>query len=170
MLRFAHSEYLYALYLVPVVVVLFWFAQRHQTKLLNNFANSKLHKVLFPLRSVFKSWFKFGLTLFAIVLLIISLANPQIGTKIEEVKQVGIDVFIVLDVSLSMKAEDIKPNRLLYKNFMVTGSGLLYFPVKLMYNFHLHQIILRLIYSLTQLTSHLFLSRERQLVRQYNLR
>ena len=112
MLRFAHSEYLYALYLVPVVVVLFWFAQRHQTKLLNNFANSKLHKVLFPLRSVFKSWFKFGLTLFAIVLLIISLANPQIGTKIEEVKQVGIDVFIVLDVSLSMKAEDIKPNRL----------------------------------------------------------
>jgi Ca-activated chloride channel family protein len=40
------------------------------------------------------------------------LANPQIGSKIEEVKQVGIDVYILLDVSLSMKAEDIKPSRL----------------------------------------------------------
>ncbi len=41
-----------------------------------------------------------------------ALANPQIGSKIEEVKQVGIDVYILLDVSLSMKAEDIKPSRL----------------------------------------------------------
>jgi len=45
-------------------------------------------------------------------LIIIAVANPQIGSKIEEVKQVGIDVFILLDVSLSMTAEDIKPNRL----------------------------------------------------------
>lgn len=44
--------------------------------------------------------------------MILALANPQIGTKYEEVKQTGIDVYILLDVSLSMKAEDIKPNRL----------------------------------------------------------
>lgn len=48
----------------------------------------------------------------SILLLILALANPQIGSKIEEVKQVGIDVYILLDVSLSMKAEDIKPSRL----------------------------------------------------------
>ena len=45
-------------------------------------------------------------------MLVLALANPQIGTRLEEVKQEGVDIFIALDVSLSMKAEDIKPNRL----------------------------------------------------------
>ena len=45
-------------------------------------------------------------------LVILALANPQIGTRLEEVKQEGVDIFIALDLSLSMKAEDIKPNRL----------------------------------------------------------
>ena len=40
------------------------------------------------------------------------LANPQVGIRQEEVKQEGVDIFIALDVSLSMKAEDVKPNRL----------------------------------------------------------
>lgn len=80
--------------------------------MLINFAGEKLHKVLFPLRSRLKNLIKFSLTLISIVLVVLALANPQIGTKIEEVKQVGIDVFILLDVSLSMKAEDIKPSRL----------------------------------------------------------
>ncbi|MCK5087980.1 MAG: VWA domain-containing protein, partial [Melioribacteraceae bacterium] len=64
------------------------------------------------LRSKFKGLMKFGMMLLAIILLIFALANPQLGSKIEEVKQVGIDVYILLDVSLSMKAEDIKPSRL----------------------------------------------------------
>jgi len=46
------------------------------------------------------------------MLILIALANPQVGTKIEEVKQIGIDVYILLDVSKSMLAEDIKPSRL----------------------------------------------------------
>lgn len=112
MFRFAHSEYLHLLYVIPLLVVLYWYTQRQQGKSLSNFANEKLHKVLFPLRSRMKNLYKFTLTLISIILVIISLANPQIGTKIEEVKQVGIDVFILLDVSLSMKAEDIKPSRL----------------------------------------------------------
>jgi Ca-activated chloride channel family protein len=52
------------------------------------------------------------MTLLAVILLILAVANPQVGSKIEEVKQVGIDVYILLDVSLSMQAEDIKPSRL----------------------------------------------------------
>jgi Ca-activated chloride channel family protein len=52
------------------------------------------------------------MALLAVVLLIFAIANPQVGSKIEEVKQVGIDVYILLDVSLSMQAEDIKPSRL----------------------------------------------------------
>jgi Ca-activated chloride channel family protein len=48
----------------------------------------------------------------SIAFLVVGLANPQIGTRLEEVKQEGVDIFIALDVSLSMKAEDIRPNRL----------------------------------------------------------
>jgi Ca-activated chloride channel family protein len=53
--------------------------------------------------------------------LIIAVANPQVGTKMEEVKQTGIDVFILLDVSLSMQAEDIKPNRLEKAKFQISN-------------------------------------------------
>ena len=55
---------------------------------------------------------KFVLLLCALILIILALANLQIGTRLEEVKQEGVDIFIAVDVSLSMKAEDIKPNRL----------------------------------------------------------
>ena len=65
-----------------------------------------------PFYSRVKTYLKFGVIVFSIVLLILSLANPQVGSKLEEVKQVGIDVYILLDVSNSMRAEDIKPNRL----------------------------------------------------------
>jgi Ca-activated chloride channel homolog len=112
MFRFAHSEYLYGLYLIPIIIGLIWYSYKNQNKLLEKFANVKLHKILFPLRSKFKTFTKSGLLILAMTFLIIALANPQIGSKIEEVKQVGIDVYILLDVSLSMKAEDIKPSRL----------------------------------------------------------
>lgn len=55
---------------------------------------------------------QFGLFSFAYILLIIALANPQMGTKFEKVKQKGIDFIIALDISQSMMAEDLKPNRL----------------------------------------------------------
>ncbi len=112
MFRFAHSEFLYLLYLVPLIIALIWYSVLNQKKLLEKFANKKLHNILFPLKSRFKIFIKSGLIITSIILLIISLANPQIGSKIEEVKQVGIDVYILLDVSLSMQAQDIKPSRL----------------------------------------------------------
>jgi Ca-activated chloride channel homolog len=112
MFRFAHSDYLHLLYIIPVLIVFFWWIYRKQNKQLELFADKKLLKILSPARSKSKYIFKSGLILFIITLLILALANPQIGTRYEEVKQAGIDVFILLDVSLSMKAEDIKPNRL----------------------------------------------------------
>lgn len=57
MLQFAHSEYLYALYLIPIVIGLIWYTIRNQNKLLEKFANVKLHKILFPMRSKFKILF-----------------------------------------------------------------------------------------------------------------
>ena len=112
MFRFAHTEYLNLLYLIPVLILLYWYSHRRKNILLKKFANPKLHNLLLPLRSKFKGLMKFGMMLLAIILLIFALVNPQLGSKIEEVKQVGIDVYILLDVSLSMKAEDIKPSRL----------------------------------------------------------
>ena len=112
MFRFAHIDYLNLLYIVPVLVLIYWYSHRRKNILLNLFADSGLHKLLLPLRSKFKGLIKFSMTLFAIILLIFAIANPQVGSKIEEVKQVGIDVYILLDVSLSMQAQDIKPSRL----------------------------------------------------------
>jgi Ca-activated chloride channel homolog len=112
MIRFGHSIILYLLWLIPALVVLYWYVQKNQNKLLEKFTGTNLHKILFPERSLFKSAIKFGVFLFGLTLLIIAVADPQIGTKIEDVKQVGIDVYILLDVSRSMAAEDIKPSRL----------------------------------------------------------
>ncbi len=112
MFRFAHPEYLNALYVIPVLFLLFWYLNRNKKKLLEKFADKKLHKVLLPSYSNAKTWFRFSLVMFTLVLLIFAVANPQVGTKIQNVKQEGIDVYILLDVSKSMAAEDIKPNRL----------------------------------------------------------
>ncbi len=71
-----------------------------------------MRNILMPFYSRVKGFVKFGILTFSFVLLIFALANPQVGSKVEEVKQAGIDVYILLDVSNSMKAEDIKPNRL----------------------------------------------------------
>ena len=112
MIRFQNIEFLYALWLIPLVIVIYWFLFKRQNALLDKFAGKKIQSVLIPLRSKFKSPLKFGMYLIALIFLLVALANPQVGTRIEEVKQVGIDVYILLDVSKSMLAEDIKPSRL----------------------------------------------------------
>ena len=112
MFRFENPEYLYALYALPVLVVGFWFLLKYRKKLLAKFADKLLYKEIIPTASTFKHWTKFSVLIIALACLILAAANPQVGTKLQEVKQTGIDVFILLDVSNSMMAEDIKPNRL----------------------------------------------------------
>lgn len=112
MFRFANPEYLYALYALPVLLIGFWFLLKYRKKLLAKFADEKLHRDIIPQASTFKHWIKFSVFIVVLACLILAAANPQVGTKLQEVKQTGIDVFILLDVSNSMMAEDIKPNRL----------------------------------------------------------
>jgi len=121
MIKFAHPEYLNALYLIPVLAGIFWILYRNKNKLLEKFADKELHPVVVPLYSNVKNYFKFGVILIAIVCAIFAAANPQVGTKLQEVKQTGIDVFILLDVSLSMTAEDIKPNRLEKAKYQISN-------------------------------------------------
>ncbi|MBI3585691.1 MAG: VWA domain-containing protein [Ignavibacteriales bacterium] len=112
MLRFAHPEYLWALWAIPALAVLFFFFHRWRKDLLARFIAESLFADLAPDLSVSKRVFKEALLLSALTLLIVAAANPQVGTRLEEVKREGIDVFVALDVSLSMKAEDVRPSRL----------------------------------------------------------
>ena len=121
MFRFAHPEYLNALYLLPILVIVFWLLYKNKNKLLEKFADKDLHKVILSSYSNVKNYVRFGIILIALVCLILAAANPQVGTKLQEVKQTGIDVFILLDVSRSMTAEDIKPNRLEKAKYQISN-------------------------------------------------
>ncbi|MBI4809976.1 MAG: VWA domain-containing protein [Ignavibacteriales bacterium] len=112
MIRFAHTEYLYTLAFLPVLLILFWWALQLRRRGLSRFGNPVLLELLMPSVSKYKRTIKFFFTFSALAILILGIANPQIGTKMEEVKREGVDIIIALDVSNSMKAEDIKPNRL----------------------------------------------------------
>ena len=112
MIRFAHDEYLYLLALIPVLALLYLVVARTRKKALGRFGSLDILARLAASASAPKRLLKFVLLLCAYALVVVALANPQIGTRLQEVKQEGVDIFIALDVSLSMKAEDIKPNRL----------------------------------------------------------
>lgn len=121
MIRFAHPEYLNALYLLPVMIIIFWLLYKNKSRLLEKFADKELHNVVVSSYSNVKNFFKFGVIIIAFICLILAAANPQVGTKLQEVKQTGIDVFILLDVSRSMTAEDIKPNRLEKAKYQISN-------------------------------------------------
>lgn len=121
MFRFAHSDYLYGLILLPVLIVFFWYLIRNRKRLLERFTNKELVSKLAPGRSTAKVIIKNTMVVVTFALLVLAIANPQIGTKYEEVRQTGIDVFILLDVSLSMNAEDIRPNRLQKAKHSITS-------------------------------------------------
>ena len=110
--RFAHPEYLYALGAVPVVIILFIVMRLSKRKAWKKFGDTALLAQLAPSVSKGKPVVKLILYCIAFALLVFGLANPQIGTKLEEVKREGVDVIIALDVSNSMKAQDIRPDRL----------------------------------------------------------
>ena len=106
------SKYLYLLLLLPLLVLLFLYVQYWKIKSQKAFGDLALVKKLSPEKSRFKPALKFGIVLFAISMIILALVNPKIGTKVEKVKREGIDIVFAIDVSKSMLAEDIAPNRL----------------------------------------------------------
>lgn len=112
MFRFENTYMLWLLLLLPVMTMLFIITKRWQNKARNKYAGIDLISHIMPRISNRKPLIKFGLYGFAYFLLVIAIANPQIGTKLEEIKREGVDIIIALDVSNSMMAEDFKPNRL----------------------------------------------------------
>lgn len=110
--KFEHPNYLLLLALVPVLLGLFWLSWRQRKKALDRFGEAGVTRNLMPARSLKRPWFRFFLLLAGFSMLILALANPLIGSRMQEAKREGIDVMIALDVSRSMLSEDIRPNRL----------------------------------------------------------
>ena len=105
-------EYIYFLAILPVFWLVFILMLRWKRKTQVKFASLELLEVLSPNRSKFKPGLKMIFLSFAITLLVLGLMNPKIGTQLETVKREGVDIVFAIDVSKSMLAEDIAPNRL----------------------------------------------------------
>jgi Ca-activated chloride channel homolog len=112
MFELEEKKYFYLLVIIPIMIALFLFVQYWKSKKQKEFGDAILIKKLSPEKSTFKPVFKFSLLLLGILCLIIGLVNPRMGTKLETVKREGIDIVFAIDVSKSMLAEDIAPNRL----------------------------------------------------------
>lgn len=112
MFKFQHSEYLWALTLVPLVVLVFIIAIASRKKMLKRLGDYPLILAMIPDVSRSKQTVKFILYTIALIFLILGICNLQTGSKMQDVKREGADIMICLDVSNSMLAEDLKPNRL----------------------------------------------------------
>ena len=119
MFRFEDPIYLWLLVLIPVLALVRFVTYRNQKKRLRKFGDLKLLKGLMPDVSHFRPRVKFWLLLAALALLIVMLARPQMGTKISQEKRTGIETIIALDISNSMRAEDIVPSRLDRSKMMI---------------------------------------------------
>lgn len=112
MFRFEHPEYLYALAALPLLVFFFYFTRVLRKRSIRRFGDSALVRQLMPEFSDFRQGLKFVLLLAGLAFLILGWSNPQWGTKKEKVTRKSVDVFIALDISQSMLAQDIVPSRL----------------------------------------------------------
>lgn len=111
-LRFENPQYLYWLLIIPVLVAVYVLIRFWNKKQFERLANIKLRKYLVPMFSSARATVRFIIFNLIIALLIIGAANLQSGSRTETIKREGIDIIICLDISNSMHAEDIAPNRL----------------------------------------------------------
>lgn len=112
MFRFANPYYLYLLAVVPLLIALFVYERRLLARRLQLFGNPQLLERLMPNASKVRPVVKFSILMVAFVLIVVALARPQFGSKLQTVKHQGVEAMVVLDVSNSMLAEDVQPNRL----------------------------------------------------------
>lgn len=107
-----NTYYFLLLLIIPILGLLALIHFRWQDKAQKSFGTGNYLAKLAPDRSRHKVVLKTIVALCAIFMLILALVNPKIGTKTETVKRQGIDIVFAIDVSKSMLAEDIAPNRL----------------------------------------------------------
>ncbi len=112
MYQLEEQHYFYYFIAVAVLLIAFLLVSLWKKRKQNSFADADLLEKLSPEASPFKSVLKVVVIAIGLSLLIIALVNPKMGTKLKTIKRQGVDVVFALDVSKSMLAEDIVPNRL----------------------------------------------------------
>lgn len=112
MFRFAHPDLLYLLIIIPLLILFYVVAMHKKKKAIAAFGSPELLDTLMPLRSPRREGMKFVLIVVALFSIIIGIAGPQFGSRLQQVKREGVELMVALDVSNSMLAEDIKPSRL----------------------------------------------------------
>ncbi len=112
MFRFAHPDYLFLLAILPVLIACFIFANIRKKRAIKRYGNPQLLAELMPEVSPKRQQWKFWLLLAATAVVIFIIAGPQFGSKLETIKRQGVEIMVCLDVSNSMLAEDVSPNRL----------------------------------------------------------
>jgi len=112
MFRFGHSEFLYLLAGIPALIIIYIISYQIKKKSISKFGNPSVVSHLMPDISSLRSHLKFIILTLALISIIFALSGPQFGSKLKEIKRKGIEIIIALDISNSMLAEDIKPDRL----------------------------------------------------------
>lgn len=112
MFRFAHTEYLWGLIIIPFLILIFIWSRISRRHALKKFGNRQLLNDLMPFASKSRPFLKFFILTLALACFILGTARPQFGSKLKKVEREGVEIIIALDVSNSMLAEDIQPNRL----------------------------------------------------------
>ncbi len=112
MLRFANPEWIHLFWILPVLLLLFIISRYLYNRALKRFGRSESVMQIAGMRSSTRPLVKFILLLFAFSFLSLAAINPRVGSRMEEAKRKGTDIVIALDVSRSMYAEDVRPNRL----------------------------------------------------------
>jgi Ca-activated chloride channel family protein len=112
-MTFEHPNILWLLLVLPpALLVFFWWAMRSRQRLLVQFIEARLLSQLTVGISPARQKIRFGCLVFAVALLVVTLARPQHGFDLQEVEQRGLDIVVAVDTSKSMLATDIAPNRL----------------------------------------------------------
>jgi Ca-activated chloride channel family protein len=120
MYQLEEKIWLWAFIIIPMMLIIYLWTYFWKKRIQKAFGNSVVLKRLSPDLSFFKSTLKFVVLCLAIGFLIIGLVNPKIGTKLETIKREGVDIVFAIDVSKSMLAEDVAPNRLEKSKQLVT--------------------------------------------------
>ena len=112
MYQLEETTYLYILILLPIILLIFLYNKYWQKITIKKYFDDATFNFLSPELSSTKSYIKTSLTLLIISILVFGLVNPKIGTELKTVKREGVDIVFAIDVSKSMLAEDIAPNRI----------------------------------------------------------
>lgn len=120
MYQLEEKIWFWVLAVIPLIILLFFILQIWKYRKQKKFANTKTLKKLSPNQSLFKSVLKVLVLCLAFACLAVALVNPKIGTKLETVRSQGVDIVFAVDVSKSMLAEDVAPNRLEKSKQLVT--------------------------------------------------